>query len=50
MRGRRKNPENRTAREIMTDVLRWADMSSFENIAAELRRALALMPDDDKRR
>ena len=46
MPGRRKNPENRTAREVITDVLRWADMSGFENIAAELRHALSLLRDD----
>jgi hypothetical protein len=41
---RHKNPEDMTAREIIADVLRWADMSGFENIAAAMRRALSLMP------
>jgi hypothetical protein len=40
---RRKNPATRTAPEIITDVLKWAERKGFENVAADLRSALRLL-------
>jgi hypothetical protein len=33
-----------TAEGKIADVIRWADRQGFDNIAAELRQALALLP------
>ena len=44
---RRKNPDDRTARERIADVIRWADRQGFYNIADDLRHALALLPDEE---
>jgi hypothetical protein len=45
-----KNPDDRTARERIADVIRWADRQGFYNIAADLRHALALLPDEENGR
>jgi hypothetical protein len=36
-----------SARREVTRVLKWAEQQGFHNIADALRRALALMPDDE---
>jgi hypothetical protein len=41
---RRRKPV--TAREKILSVIRWADQQEFHNVAAELRDALARLPDD----
>jgi hypothetical protein len=41
---RRREPQ--TAREKVLAVARWAHAAGFNNIAAALHDALALMPDD----
>jgi hypothetical protein len=41
---RRREPE--TAREKIADVARWADQQGLHNIAAQLRSALSLLPED----
>jgi len=46
---RPKDRNTRTAPEIIADVLRWAERANFQNIAADLHRALALMPKDAAR-
>jgi hypothetical protein len=46
---RSKDPNTRTAPEIIADVLEWAERKSFKNGAAALRRALDLMPKDAPR-
>jgi hypothetical protein len=43
---RHKNPEHRTAREEIADVIKWADRQGFQNSADALRRALHLLPAD----
>jgi len=35
-----------TAREKILSVIRWADQQKFQNVAAELRDALAELPDE----
>jgi hypothetical protein len=45
---RRKNPDDRTARERIADVIRWGEnRQGFYNIADDLRHALALLPDEE---
>jgi len=43
---RRKNFEDKTAREHITDAMKWAEGQDFRNVAAALRRALHLLPAD----
>ena len=40
---RKKDPEKMTAREHIADILQWAERQQFRNIAASLRRVLALL-------
>ena len=37
--------KHRTAKQRIADVIRWAERQGFFNIAADLRAALADMPD-----
>jgi hypothetical protein len=35
----------KTAKQEIADVIRWAELAGFLNIAAALRRALAALPE-----
>jgi hypothetical protein len=41
---RRREPV--TARERIADVIRWVEQQQLLNVAAQLRSALSLLPDD----
>ena len=47
---RKKDPEKMTAREQIADILQWAERQQFRNIAASLRRVLALLDRENEGR